>query len=771
MFKFRHGFLFLLLLTLSHELFAQTITRPIFLQKPGLHDITLSWVTDVPTQCTIVYYKENNRSQSLEKAELKASTHHELTLSDLEANSKYFYALYTGDGLLADAPTQYFYTAPESTTTQEITIWAMGDFGDFSKQVYIDNQQAVSDAYKAFNPGKTDLWVWLGDHAYCCGTEEQYDRQVFNAYGPSFMNNIAVMPTPGNHEYLASSTGQKDRIIPYFDIFSLPTQAEMGGIATSTEAYYAYNYGNVHLISLDSFGLDEGLYRLSDSRSKQYQWLVEDLKANKLPWVIVYFHHPPYSSLSHISDAEQELLDIRRGLVPVFDQYKVDLVLNGHSHVYERSFLMKGLTGSALEYNPAIHQVQATNGNYTATNPPYINKTDGTIYAVSGSAGRLDWNGYDIPLPCNTYYNYLEGGSLVIKVKDNRLDASWVTSHKEVKDKFTIFKNTQKEQTINAKYGESVSLKASWPGSYRWSDGRSTSRIINTLALRDTLISVHDSLGYLHDQFLIKVIPQPTITTAIAVPQTPCIGNDLSVVINWQNIPANSTATFNLDLVNTNNLTLETSKIINVLTGLTTLPLPDYLDPSKTYAVRVRPSDEQIKSTLSGSFKVYAPANAKLTNADVVDYASSFSLGINTTGTLPIDLTLNIGQWQLNTKDTTLLFTPPYADNYVISEVKNICGIGTFDQRPVQVMAPLGLENGLETFNIYPNPTSESIHIDNLNKEMLNISLIDQKGIIFSNKSSAENEIEMTVKEAPAGIYVLKIQGQKTNVTRKIVIH
>ena len=757
-----------LFLGMGQLLIAQKLSRPVFIQKPGTHQVTLSWVTDTPSQCTMVYYRENFKSQSLEKAELTAATHHELTLTNLVANTKYFYALYAENGLLTEAPSQYFYTAPETGSTPEITLWAMGDFGDFSKQLYVDNQRDVSEAYKAFNPGKTDLWLWLGDHAYCCGTEEQYDRQVFNAFGPNLMNNIAVMPTPGNHEYLATATGQKDRQIPYYDIFALPTLGELGGVASKTEAYYSYNYGNVHLISLDSFGLDEG-YRLSDSRSKQYQWLLEDLKANTLPWVIVYFHHPPFSSLSHISDAEPELLDIRRALVPIFDQFQVDLVLNGHSHVYERSFLMKGLTGSALDYKPEVHQVQQTNGNYTASQAPYINKTEGTIYAVAGSAGRLDWNGYDIPLPCNTYYNYKEGGSLVIKVNDNRLDGSWVTGGKEVKDKFTIFKNTQKEQTVNAIYGETVQLKASWPGTYRWSDGRSISRSINYVALTDTVVSVIDSLGYLEDKFYIKVYPQATITTEIARPQTPCMGQDLKVIINWKDVSASDGGTFSLDLINTKNLTLETSKIIAPLTGFTSLELPDYIDPSVPYAVRVRPSDDQIQSKLSASFQVHAPANAIFNNPDVVDYANSFLIDISTTGDLPIQLSINNEAYTMESQDTVLSFTAPYPETFQFTAIQNICGTGTYESRSIRVMAPLGYEEA--SFKVFPNPSAELIYIDNRQKEHMNLQLINQKGVSVLSQKSNKEEVVVNVKNIPAGLYTLKVQTASKSVNRKIVIY
>ena len=76
-----------------------------------------------------------------------------------------------------------------------------------------------------------------------------------------------------------------------------------------------------------------------NKQSPQYQWLEKDLAANKALWTIVFFHHPPYTKRSHDSDVEVALGEVRQTLVPLFDKYKVDLVLNGHSHVYELSLI------------------------------------------------------------------------------------------------------------------------------------------------------------------------------------------------------------------------------------------------------------------------------------------------------------------------------------------------------------------------------------------------------------------------------------------------
>ncbi len=126
-----------------------------------------------------------------------------------------------------------------------------------------------------------------------------------------------MWPAPGNHDYANNTARQADHNIAYYKIFSLPSAAEAGGIASNTEAYYSYNYGNIHFVSLDSYGWETGDERLYDTLSPQVIWLKKDLAARNQQWTIVYFHHPPYTKGSHNSDTEQELINIRKNLVRI----------------------------------------------------------------------------------------------------------------------------------------------------------------------------------------------------------------------------------------------------------------------------------------------------------------------------------------------------------------------------------------------------------------------------------------------------------------------
>ncbi len=120
-------------------------------------------------------------------------------------------------------------------------------------------------------------------------------------------------PTPGNHD---------EPLFNYFSYFNLESFCTYSTYCT----YYHFDYKNVRFISLDT-NLDYSIY------SEQYLWLDNALKNAGSREIIVFFHKPPYSSGYHGQNN-----DIIDSLVPLFEKYKVKLVLNGHDHEYERSF-------------------------------------------------------------------------------------------------------------------------------------------------------------------------------------------------------------------------------------------------------------------------------------------------------------------------------------------------------------------------------------------------------------------------------------------------
>jgi hypothetical protein len=397
---------------------------------------TIRWRTEEPTKSVVAYgisvtnLKEKARDE-------KAVIEHEVTIKGLKPADKYFYTVGSKKGKTKGFVEQYFKTAPVIGSVKPIRIWALGDFGNGSR-----TQEDCRDAVlRATTDHRPDLWIWLGDNAYEAGLDDEYQRHVFRVYQESFFKNTSLYPAPGNHDY-GDAEGDGSAI-SYYKIFSMPQQGESGGIPSGSKAYYSVDYGNAHIVSLDSQGKLDGGFRIYDTLSRQVQWLKKDLAANRLPWTIVYFHHPPYTKGSHNSDTEDELIKIRENLVPVLEHYKVDLVLCGHSHVYERTHPMKGHYGFANSFDPAKHVVGKVDsqGVYRVTD-----KDQGIIYVVNGAGawvGGKDWevskdNGY--PMKSAVYSNNSDGGSMILDVNDNRLDARWICADGVVRDQFTIIK-------------------------------------------------------------------------------------------------------------------------------------------------------------------------------------------------------------------------------------------------------------------------------------------------------------------------------------------
>ena len=83
-------------------------------------------------------------------------------------------------------------------------------------------------------------------------------------------------------------------------------------------------------------------------------WLAADLADTTANWIVAFFHHPPYTKGSHDSDTDVELVEMRENALPILEQGGVDLVLTGHSHSYERSFLIDGHYGVSSTFTAAM---------------------------------------------------------------------------------------------------------------------------------------------------------------------------------------------------------------------------------------------------------------------------------------------------------------------------------------------------------------------------------------------------------------------------------
>jgi hypothetical protein len=405
-----------------------TIVRGPYLQMGTPSSLLVRWRTDVPTDSRVLYGAAPGNLVSTE-LDFATVTDHAVLLSGLAPDTRYYYAVgTTSQVLVGDDADHYFVTPPLTGTPAATRIWVLGDSGTGGT-----NAIAVRDAYYAFTGSTSaDVWLMLGDNAYPAGLDEQYTAALFDIFQATLRQTV-LWPTLGNHD--AGSASSATESGPYYDIFDLPRAGESGGLASGTEAYYAFDHGNIHFVVLDSQDTDRS------PGGAMLTWLAMDLAATAQDWIIAFWHHPPYSKGTHDSDTELRLEEMRANALPVLEDNGVDLVLTGHSHSYERSFLLDGHYGNSSTLLPGM--LIDTGDGRLAGDGPYTKPQlgpdphQGAVYTVAGSSGQIGSGSLDHPA---IVIGLEVLGSVVLDIDNDRLDALFLDSTGAIRDSYTLTK-------------------------------------------------------------------------------------------------------------------------------------------------------------------------------------------------------------------------------------------------------------------------------------------------------------------------------------------
>jgi acid phosphatase type 7 len=486
------------------------LIRGPYLQVATGNSMVVRWRTDAYARSRVRYGSQPNRlDMAADDSALR--TEHMVKIDGLKPGTRYYYSIGSMQDTLQGDESNYFSTLPVVGTEVLYRIGVFGDCGNNSI-----NQRNVRNAFlKYLDSSYLNAWILLGDNTYPDGEDAEYQIKFFNMYKDQLLKKYPLFPSPGNHDYhyveFTASYAQQSHEVAYYHNFSMPANGEAGGVPSHSQSYYSYDIGNVHFLSLDSYGkADEGT-RMSDTLGAQAQWVKKDLEANKnKEWVVAYWHHPPYTMGSHNSDRTEELTKIRENFITILERYGVDLVLCGHSHDYERSKLMSGHLGKESSFSPDKHQLSASSGMYdsSANSCPYIKGAGnkGTVYLVSGSAGQLGGMQDSFPHNAMFYSNAKEGGAGMLEVQENRLDFKWICADGVIRDHFTMMKNVNQHRITKLKKGESATLKASFIGSYKWSNRSDVGRTITVRPpVGKTIYEVSDPQTCLKDVFEVIV--------------------------------------------------------------------------------------------------------------------------------------------------------------------------------------------------------------------------------------------------------------------------
>ena len=450
---------FSLLMLLAQAASAQALSRQPYVQMATEESVTVVWRT-VGGTTPIVRYGES--PEELDIAVLPTQTvvrigpdvrgpvglprlhsapldtyQYETTIFGLQAGTTYYYGVYDDGELLAGGDRDHhFTTLPPGGTTSPLRLWVTGDTGEGS-----ESQIAAFEAMRRYveaDERPIDAYLHLGDMAYEEGADEEFSGHYFDIYA-ELIRNTVVWPTMGNHEGITASG--VTQIGPYYDAYVVPTQAEAGGVPSGTEAYYSFDIGHVHFICLNSHDLDRS------PTADMALWLKADLEMADADWLIAFWHHPPYTKGTHDSDAEIELIEMREMIMPILESGGVDLVLCGHSHIYERSMLIDGAyetptTSEGVVFDDGDGHPQG-DGAYRKGSG--LRANEGTVAVVAGNG---EGAGFSFGLNPVMRVVSTEVGSVILDIDDDVLTAKMINSDAEVRDEFQLIKRGEVDQEI-----------------------------------------------------------------------------------------------------------------------------------------------------------------------------------------------------------------------------------------------------------------------------------------------------------------------------------
>lgn len=278
---------------------APTITKGPYVQNARTNAVVMMWETSEPSSAKVEYGSTTSYGHTVSNSTLTAL--HEITLSGLATDKLYHYKVTSvgSTGTVASADSTF--RAAVATTTP----FRFAAYGD--SRTFASSHAAVVRAIVSSAPR---LVLHTGDITRD-GTVASYWQTEYFAPAKPLIATTPLYPSLGNHEKGTTN---------YYTYFSTP----VGG-GTKNEEWYSFNYGSVHFISIDTCAS-------YSAGSTQYNWLVNDLKSTTAEWKVVLTHYPAYSSGTHGGNPT-----VQKVLVPLFEQYHVDIVFAGHDHIYERS--------------------------------------------------------------------------------------------------------------------------------------------------------------------------------------------------------------------------------------------------------------------------------------------------------------------------------------------------------------------------------------------------------------------------------------------------
>jgi hypothetical protein len=378
----------LLALALPLPAAAAKIARGPFLQQTTPNRTLVVVDTDVAARVEI---EARVGEADIARGQSDGATRHVVELSGLPAATEVEYVVKV-DGIAATSPA-IFQTPgkPGTTAGRRAVIGVIGDMGSGGA-----NEKANA---KRLAERSVDLLLTVGDNSYPKGEKSEWAEKFFAPLAP-VLATATVAPSLGDHEYLTpGATG-------YLDTFVLPPHP-------FDERAYSFDWGDVHIAVVDSNCLDPVDPATSGCEADLLEaWLDEDLSVSKAPWKILTMHRAALSSGRYGSSAP-----VARAIIPLAQKHGVDLVFQGHSHSYERTW--------------PVRDRQVVKRSYEEAGAP--------VYVTTGGGG--DWiYTTDIPQPSWSAFRATEYQHLVLTVEGETLKVEAVRPDGSTLDSFALKK-------------------------------------------------------------------------------------------------------------------------------------------------------------------------------------------------------------------------------------------------------------------------------------------------------------------------------------------
>lgn len=308
-----------------------------------------SWYTTAPVKQSVLELVEEGAAKLGEAGTIKIEgatrtidtgnkgmqTVHEAVARDLQPGTTYYYRV--GSGQADEWSKELHFTTEEELSEEEALTFLH----------VTDSQGITSDDFKLWGNTLTQAFNIFDDTKFIIHggdlTEDPEDQLAWDAFfnEAPIVSEIPLLPVTGNHDEL---DGEAERFLSHFQ---LPNNGAAGSIPGTT---YSFDYGPVHVVVMNT----------ESNLKAQTKWLRQDLKNNTKEWIVVAMHRGAYGG-----NAYKKVQD----WVDVFDEFKVDLVLQGHNHEYSRSYPLR-------------------NGKVTENGDHVVEEREGTVYVVTNAAGQ-----------------------------------------------------------------------------------------------------------------------------------------------------------------------------------------------------------------------------------------------------------------------------------------------------------------------------------------------------------------------------------------------